>query len=101
MGQIEDSIYDVTEEVEYIKSHLPQDAREAFNDDEITYITDVVYDYFESNGFLEDEEEVDIDMEEITEFVIKNAKRDGYKFDKDLAYWVIDRDINFIEGIDE
>ncbi|MCF0178867.1 MAG: hypothetical protein HUJ97_01295 [Bacteroidales bacterium] len=101
MGQIEDSIYDVTEEVEYIKKNLPQDAREAFSDDDITYITDVVYDYFESNGFLEEEEEVEIDMDEITAFVMKNAKRDGYKFDKDLAYWVIDRDINFIEGVEE
>ena len=101
MSQIEDSIYDVTEEVEYIKKHLPQDAQEAFTDDEITYVTDVVYDYFESNGFLEDEEEVEIDMDEIIEFVMKNAKRDGYKFDKDLLYWVIDRDINFIEGVEE
>ena len=66
MSEIEDSIFDDAEAVKYIQEHLPQDAQEVFSDDEVLYISDVIFDYYESNGLLDEDEEVDIDMEELT-----------------------------------
>lgn len=50
----------------------------ALSDDDLLYIVDLIYDYMESRGYLDDEadEEFDIDLDEIYEYVIKNIKRD-------------------------
>ena len=99
MAEIEDSIFDDAEAVKYIQEHLPIDAKEKFTDDEILYISDVIFDYYESNGLLEEEEEVDIDMEELTEYVIKNSKRDGFKFDPELVRWAIEWEMDSEESL--
>ena len=99
MAEIEDGIFDDAEAVKYIQEHVPIDAKEKFTDDEILYISDVIFDYYESNGLLEEEEEVDIDMEELTEYVIKNSKRDGFKFDPELVRWVIECEMDYEESL--
>jgi len=97
-NQIEDNLYDDQEAVKYIQSHLPQEAQDKFTDDEILYISDTVYDYFESNGMLEDEE-VDIDMEELVAYVIKQSKRDEFHFDPELVYWVVEAELDYEESL--
>ena len=72
MAEFEDSIFDDAEAVKFIQEHLPIDAKDKFTDDEVLYISDVIFDYYESNGYLDDEDAVDIDMEDLTEYVIKN-----------------------------
>ena len=47
MAEIEDSIFDDAEAVKYIQEHLPIDAKEKFTDDEILYLYDVIFDYYE------------------------------------------------------
>lgn len=99
MSEIEDCIFDDAEAVKYIQEHLPQDAKEVFTDDEVLYISDVIFDYYESNGLLDEDEEVDIDMEELTEYVMKNSKRDGFKFEADLVRWVIECEMDYEESL--
>ena len=99
MAEIEDGIFDDAEAVKYIQEHRPIDAKEKFTDDEILYRSDVIFDYDELNGLLEEEEEVDIDMEELTEYVIKNSKRDGFKFDPELVRWVIECEMDYEESL--
>lgn len=100
MAELEDSIFDDAVAVKYIQEHLPQDARGKFTDDEVLYISDVIFDYYESNGLLEEEEEVEIDMEELTEYVMKNAKRDGFgNFDAELVRWVIECEMDYEESL--
>lgn len=95
---IEDRLYDDQEAVKYIQSHLPQEAQEKFTDDEVLYISDTVYDYFESNGMLEDEE-VDIDMEDLVAYVCKQSKRDEFNFDPELVYWVVEAELDYEESL--
>ena len=99
MAEIEDSIFDDAEAVKYIQEHLPIDAKEKFTDDEILYISDVIFDYYESNGLLEEEEEVDSEMGERTEYVSKSSKRDGLKFDPELVRWVIECEMDYEESL--
>ena len=97
---IENQIYDDDEAVKYIQEHLPQDARGKFSDDEVLYISDVIYDYYQANGYLSEDEEVDIDMDDLTEYVMKNAKRDGFNnFDADLVRWVIECEMDYEESL--
>lgn len=95
---IEDRLYDDQEAVKYIQAHLPQEAQGKFTDDEVLYISDTVYDYFESNGMLEDEE-VDIDMEDLVAYVVKQSKRDEFNFDPELVYWVVEAELDYEESL--
>lgn len=99
MAEFEDSIFDDAEAVKFIQEHLPIDAKDKFTDDEVFYISDVIFDYYESNGYLDEEDEVDIDMEDLTEYVIKNSKRDGFKFDPELVRWVIECEMDYEESL--
>ena len=102
MSQLEDSVYDDQEAVKFIQNNLPQEYKGMFSDDEITYMTDVIYDYFESQGMLDpdlEDEETDVDMDDITEYVMKNAKRDGFKFDEIAVRWVIEGEFDYEESL--
>lgn len=97
--ELEDNVYDDSAAVVFIQEHLPQEAKGIFTDDEITYITDVIFDYYSSNGLLEEEGEVDIDMEDLTAYVVKNSKRDGFKFDAELVRWVVEAELDYEESL--
>ena len=74
-------IYDEDDSVKFIQNYLPQEMKDKFNNDDINYIVDLVYEFYESKGFLnedpEKDAEVEINEEELVAFVIKNAKKDG------------------------
>ncbi len=74
--------YDEQDSVRFIQEHLPDEMRGEFTDDEINYIVDLVYEYYEEKGFLDEEEEdaeVIIDEEELLAYVIKNAQTDAIR----------------------
>lgn len=66
--------------VEFIRKELPADVNEAWDDDEIIYVVDIIWDYYEKMGFLSldaavtDEEELDIDK--LIAYVEKQVKND-------------------------
>lgn len=102
MAELEDSIFDDAAAVRYIQEHLPHDARGKFTDDEVLYISDSVFDYYESNGFLSagEDEEVDIDMDDITDYVIRSSRKHGFKFDPELVRWVIECEMDYEESLE-
>ena len=81
MDTQDDFIYDDVESMKFIKNYLPQELKEKFSDDDIYYIVDLIYDFYNSKGFMDengdDDSEIEIDEEELTNYVIKNAKKDG------------------------
>ncbi|MDO4496855.1 MAG: hypothetical protein Q4B58_03330 [Bacteroidales bacterium] len=101
MAELEDGVFDDAAAVKYIQEHLPQDARGKFTDDEVLYISDSVFDYYESNGLLDadEDEEVDIDMEDLTEFVMRSSKKHGFSFDPELVRWVIECEMDYEESL--
>ena len=66
--------------IEFIKGYLPQDLKEKFSDDELYYFLDVIDDYYANSGILDakpdDEGFIDIDLDKIVDYVIKEAKKD-------------------------
>lgn len=73
--------YDEDESVKFIQGHLPEDMQNEFSDDEINYIVDLIYEFYEEKGFLDenDEAEVEIDEDELLEYVVKNARKDAIR----------------------
>ena len=76
--------YDEQDSVRFIQEHLPDEMRGEFTDDEINYIVDLVYEYYEEKGFWDEDEEdddaeVEIDEDELLAYVIDNANRDAVR----------------------
>jgi len=70
--------YDEDESVKFIRKSLPEEMQNEFSDDEINYIVDLVYDFYEEKGFLDedDDKDIEIDEDELLDYVIKNARKD-------------------------
>lgn len=47
--------YDEGDSVKFIRNYLPQELKEKFSDDDINYIIDLIYEYYEEKGFMDTE----------------------------------------------
>ena len=66
-------------ELEFIRARLPQDFKKFYGDKDILWMMDAIVEYYYTSGILEsNEEEIDIDLEAIAEYVCKKAKDEGY-----------------------
>ena len=70
--------YDEDESVKFIRKSLPEEMQNEFSDDEINYIVDLVYEFYEEKGCLDedDDKDIEIDEDELLDYVIKNARKD-------------------------
>lgn len=96
--------YDEDEAVKFIQSHLPKDMQGKFTNDEINYIIDVVYDYYEDRGFLNEPADkdavVEIDEEKLTNYVLKAVKKDKIKpFSEDEVTSIIQGELDYCESL--
>ncbi len=104
---VEDELlgYDDTASVAFIRNYIPQELKELLSDDDIVYIVDLIYDYYESRGYLSDEDQdgdepIDIDEDELLEYVVRNAKKDGVgKFETDQIRFVVQGELEYCESI--
>lgn len=96
--------YDEDESVKFIRNYLPQELKEKFTDDDINYIVDLVYDFYDLKGYLnEDQDEegdIEIDEEELVGYVVKNAKKDEVgKFEPDEIMFIVQGELEYCESI--
>jgi len=103
MKQVEDDMfeYDEDEAIAFIRNQLPQELKTRFSDDDLNYIIDLIYEYYESKGLLnDDEEEVEIDLDDLTAFVVKNATKDkvGVYTDEEI-HFIVDGEIAYCETL--
>lgn len=101
----EDLILDAEDDrltVEYIQSYLPQDLKDKFTEEELYYFIDVIGEYYVD--LLEKhsgEEDIDIDVEEVAEFVARQAKKDKIgDFSPEDLRWVVDGELEYGESLD-
>lgn len=73
--------YDEDDSLKFIRENLPEEMKNELSDDEINYIVDLVYEFYEEKGFLDenDDTEIEIDEDELLEYILKNARKDGIK----------------------
>ncbi|MEA4839960.1 MAG: hypothetical protein VB110_03015 [Bacteroidales bacterium] len=93
--------YDDDEAIKFIRNQLPQELKDKFSDDDLNYLIDLIYEFYEEKGYLTEEEtEVDIDLDELTAYVIKNAQKDkvGY-YTEDEIQFVVDGEIAYCDSL--
>ena len=97
--------YDDAASVAFIRNYIPQELKELLSDDDIVYFVDLIYDYYESRGYLGDdvideEEAIEIDEEELLNYVVRNAQKDGVgKFEPDQIRFIVQGELEYCESI--
>lgn len=104
MSEKDDFIYDEDESVAFIQNYLPQELKGKFSNDDINYIVDLIYEYYESKGFLNDGADenasIDIDEDELIQFVIKNAQKDGVgKFEAEEITFIVQGELEYCDSL--
>ncbi len=71
-------VYDEDDAVKFIVNFLPEAFKGKIDDSKIEYVLDVVYEFYEENGLIDEDsaEEASIDEEEMFKFILKCSKKD-------------------------
>ena len=90
--------------IEFIKSYLPQELKEKFTDDELCYFLDVIDEYYANSGILDaepdDEGFVDIDLDKIVDYVVKEAKKDEIgEYEHDDILFVVQGEMEYADSL--
>lgn len=102
MNNESDFAYDDDEAVKFIKNSLPQELKHKFSDDDINYIIDLIYEFYDSKGYLNgsDDSDVEIDEDELVRFVVTNAQKDGFgKYQEEDVVHVVQGELDYCESI--
>lgn len=97
-----DFLYDEDEAVLFIIKQLPDGLKTKFSSDDINYIIDLIYEFYDSRGFLDgdDDRDIDINEDELTAFVVKNALSDNVgKFDAEEISLIVQGEMKYCESI--
>ena len=104
MNEDKDFLYDDGDAVKFIKNFLPEELKNKFNDDDINYIIDLIYDFYNTKGFFEedddDDKEIEINEDELVAFVVKNALSDGMgKYDANNISLIVQGEMGYCDSI--
>ena len=90
-------VYDEDDAVKFILDFIPEEAKERITDVTIEYILDVVYEFYDENGLIEEDstEEASIDEEEMFRFILKCAKKDKMELNEDDIQLVMDGEFEY------
>jgi hypothetical protein len=94
-------VYDEDDAVKFILDFLPADFKEKIDDSKIEYVLDVVYEYYEENGLIEEDstEEASIDEEEMFNYILKCSKKDKMKLDEEEIQLILDAEYEYGKSI--
>ena len=73
--------YDEDDSLRFIQEHLPEEMKGEFSDDDINYIVDLIYEFYEDKGYLDanEESEIEIDEDELLDYIFDNARADNIR----------------------
>jgi hypothetical protein len=102
MSKNEDLIYDEDDAVKFILKNLPADAKEKYTEEDVNYVLDVVYEFYEKKGYLDENssDEVEVDEQEVLDFVLKCVKEDDMKnLDAIGVEYILDGEFEYCKSI--
>ena len=102
MSQEEDLLsYDDDEAIKFILNCLPEELNAKLTNDDITYIIDLIYEFYENKGFMEDseDEDVEINEDELIDYVAANAKKAGFKLSEDEIEAIVQGELSYCDSL--
>ncbi len=94
--------YDDDAAVAYIRPRLPRDIQDKYSDNDIIYIGDIIYDFYEKKGFFDesDEEAPELNVDELIRYVRTSLKKDGdAEFDDDDVEFLVRGELDYEESL--
>ena len=90
-------VYDEDDAVKFILNFIPAEAKAGINDEKIDYVLDVVYEFYDENGLIEEDstEEASIDEEEMFKFIVKCSKKDKMQLTEDEIRLILDGEYEY------
>ncbi len=102
---IQDLKYDEDEAIKFIRGHIPSSVSEQYSDDEITYVIDTIWDYYESKGLVKLNktltENMNSDIDSLLDYIRKEIARDDEIMmdPKDIKY-IVEGELAYEESIE-
>ncbi|NLZ94376.1 MAG: hypothetical protein GX921_00940 [Bacteroidales bacterium] len=96
--------YDEEDSIEFIQSCMPENYEGQLSDDDIIHLVDLIYEYYEEKGFLNDdaEEDIELDEEDLVNYVFKHAESgDIENLTIELVEAVIDGELSYCESLED
>lgn len=82
------------EEIGFIRAHIPTEVSEKYDDEQLQYVIDVIFEYID-----EKDEEDEIAVDDVAQYVAAQAKKEEMgDFDADELSLIVDADLDFLEG---
>ncbi len=103
---LQDAEYDA-QSIEYIRTHLPQELQERYDDELLYYFHDLIAEYCTDKGVFDPQNTdadgyVDIDLEAIAQYIAKKAaKEDMGDFDPEDLFFVVQAQLDFDLGLED
>jgi hypothetical protein len=90
-------VYDEDEAVKFILNSIPAESKDRIDNDKIEYVLDVVYDFYDENGLIDEDstEEASIDEEEMFKYIMKCSKKDKMKLSEDDIQIILDGEYEY------
>ena len=90
-------VYDEDAAVAFILDFIPTEAKDRIDEDKIEYVLDVVYDFYDENGLIDEDstEEASIDEEEMFKFILKCSKKDKMELNEDDIQLILDGEFEY------
>lgn len=109
MGLEDDFLLDDADDektIEFIKNYLPQDLKGKFSEDELYYFLDLIDEYYSESGILDAQPDaegyVDIDLEQVVEYIVKEAQKDEMgEYDPEEILFIVQGEMEYTESLDE
>lgn len=97
--------YDEDDAIKFIRLTLPPEANSKYTDDDILYIIDIIWEWYDKNGYLsldsEVSEEEEHDIVRITDYVSKQLKKDGEIEPDNNIELIVRGEIQYEQSIDD
>ena len=100
---MKDLEYCEEEAIKFILNQLPAEIRKSVKEDDIEYMLDIIYDYYDEKGYLDDENDeiVDIIENEMFEHVMNRVAHDkkSEQLTEDIVSAILDGEYEYCKSI--
>jgi hypothetical protein len=90
--------------IEYIKNYLPQDLKEKFNDNLLSYFLDLIDEYYIESGLLDVEPDekgyINVNLEEMANYIVKESKEDEMgEYDPEEILFIVLGEMEYVKSL--
>lgn len=102
----EETLYDEDNAIAFIRKTLPENVNARYDDDEILYVIDIIWEWYEKNGYLDLNSEVieeeEHDLTRLTAYVKAQLKKDEeIEMDPADVDLIVKGEIEYEESIED